>query len=968
MWEKIVLNLISNAFKFTFEGEIGVELSEHGDQVRLTVRDTGVGIPADELPKLFDRFHRVEGTRGRSFEGSGIGLALVQELVEQHGGKIEVESEEGRGSSFMVALPLGAAHLPQEHVESSSDVAPFPVRADSFVEEALRWLPGADAGMLFDIGAATETKAAGLTFSNTQRQRILLADDNADLRAYIARLLTERGFEVEAVVDGAAALEAARARRPDLLITDVMMPRLNGFGLLGALREDPALGDLPVIILSARAGEEAKVEGLHSGADDYLIKPFSARELIARVSAVISMSSIRREAREAVRASEVHAREQAERVELALEAGAIIGTWVLEIEGDRFVGDERFARAFGLDPELCRKGLLSREHVRRSIHPEDLPSVEAAVGEALATGGPYRCEYRVRAQDGAFRWIEANGRVDLDDEGKPIRFPGVLIDIDHRHKIEAQLRTLNEELEARVAKAVAARQAAEEALRQAMKMEAVGQLTGGIAHDFNNLLTVITGNVDTARRALSASETARASRSMENALKGAERAAALTQRLLAFSRLQPLEPKVVNVDRLVTGMADLLHRALGETVELETVSTPGLWLVEADRNQLENAIVNLAINARDAMPDGGKLTIETANAWLDEQYSGAQVGVTPGAYVAICVTDTGEGMSKHIAERAFDPYFTTKEVGKGTGLGLSMVYGFVKQSGGHVKIYSEPGEGTAVKIYLPRVLSGQEEASAPIVEAQATTRAHTILIVEDDDGVRNYTVEMLRELGYRVLQASDGPTALALIEGEERQIDLLFTDVVMPNMSGRDLADRATALKPNLKVLYTSGYTRNAIVHGGRLDLGVEMIAKPFTYQTLARKIGDLLDANHRGRVLVAAGDPAARMFAVEALEGAGFGVDEAATASEAFGRVRSARGRYAAVILDEKLPEKPGDALAAELRAIRSDLPLLIAAEDGAGKILANLASDRYAGVIQKPFNSSKLLSALTALGVTRR
>ena len=310
-------------------------------------------------------------------------------------------------------------------------------------------------------------------------------------------------------------------------------------------------------------------------------------------------------------------------MQLALDAGAIIGTWVWDVPNDRLVGDERFARSFGLSPELCSRRAAARRLSWTPVHEEDRPNVVAAITEALARGGEYRCEYRVRQPDGGFRWVEANGRVDLSAQGAPARFPGVLIDTHHRRQIEAELRDLNQELETRVARAVAAREQAEEALRQAQKMEAVGQLTGGIAHDFNNLLTVITMSVDTARRALASGEASRASRSMENALKGAERAAVLTQRLLAFSRRQPLAPRPINVDRLVAGMADLLHRTLGETVRLETILTPGLWPVEADPNQLENAILNLAVNARDAMAEGGKLIIETANAWLDEHYAAA---------------------------------------------------------------------------------------------------------------------------------------------------------------------------------------------------------------------------------------------------------------------------------------------------------------------------------------------------------
>ena len=374
-------------------------------------------------------------------------------------------------------------------------------------------------------------------------------------------------------------------------------------------------------------------------------------------------------------------------------------------------------------------------------------------------------------------------------------------------------------------------------------MEAVGQLTGGIAHDFNNLLTVVTGNIDMASRSLEAGGTQdpRARRALENAMKGAERAASLTQRLLAFSRRQPLAPKSIDVDKLVMGMSDMLNRALGEIIKLEIVTSPGLWHVEADPNQLESAILNLAVNSRDAMPQGGELVIETTNARLDQEYCAAHAEVAPGQYVVIAVTDTGEGMPKHMQERVFEPFYTTKEPGKGTGLGLSMVYGFVKQSGGHIKIYSEDGQGTTIKIYLPRLLGelGSEEESSVATGLEASPSSEIILIVEDDDDVRAYTVECLRELGYRVLEAHDGPAALRLLERQTEPVDLLFTDVVMPGMTGRELADEARRHQPSLRVLYTSGYTRNAIVHGGRLDAGVDMIAKPFTYAALAKRIRD---------------------------------------------------------------------------------------------------------------------------------
>jgi PAS domain S-box-containing protein len=794
-----------------------------------------------------------------------------------------------------------------------------------------------------------------------------VADDNADLRGYIARLLVESGYTVELAPDGNAALEILRRSRPDLLVTDVMMPGLDGFGLLREVRADPKLVDLPVIMLSARAGEEAKVEGLDEGADDYLIKPFSARELLARVSANIGMARIRAQAAAAITASEAREREQAERVQLALDAGAIVGTWVWDVEADQLTADERFARTFGLDAEKCRNGIRLSDAVA-SVHPDDLQRVEQAVEEALARGGSYRCEYRVRQREGHYRWIEANGRVDKDANGAARRFPGVLIDIEHRRQIESALRELNEQLESKVAAAIAEREKMEEALRQSQKMEAVGQLTGGIAHDFNNLLTIITGNVEMARRALSTGESVRATRAMDNAFKGAERAASLTQRLLAFSRRSPLAPKPINVDRLVSGMADLLHRSLGETIKLETVSSPGLWQVEADPNQLESALLNLAVNAKDAMERGGTLTIETANARLDEEYSAAHAEVSPGNYVVIAVTDTGHGMNRDTLARVFDPFFTTKEVGKGTGLGLSMVYGFVKQSGGHVKIYSEPNSGTTVKIYLPRLLNAAEDEEKIERAVDRGGQDHAILVVEDDHDVRAYTVEILRELGSRVLEAHDGPTALRLIEMLDQRLDLLFTDVVMPAMSGRELADEARRIRPSLKVLFTSGYTKNSIVHNGRLDPGVEIISKPFTYQALAEKIADVLDIGRTGRVLLVEDDPTVRMFVSEALAAVGLLADQAGAAAEAVGRVRAAQGRYDAVLIDEMLRDKKGEALARELRAMHADLPLLIASTGQDQGLSARFLDDRRVAIIEKPYNAARLRAALEQLGVRCR
>jgi PAS domain S-box-containing protein len=415
-------------------------------------------------------------------------------------------------------------------------------------------------------------------------------------------------------------------------------------------------------------------------------------------------------------------------------------------------------------------------------------------------------------------------------------------EIEERKRAQDSLQEFNATLEQLVVERTEQLRQNEDALRQSQKMEAVGQLTGGVAHDFNNLLQIIIGNLDTLQRNLSP-ESGRLQRAINHAMNGARRAASLTQRLLAFSRRQPLDPKPIDINILVNGLSELVHRTLGETIAVETVLGAGLWRVEADPNELEAAILNLAVNARDAMPEGGRLTIETSNAHIDEAYVSAHSEVLPGQYIAISVTDTGVGMDAQTIAQAFEPFFTTKPVGKGTGLGLSQVYGFVKQSGGHVKIYSEIGEGTTIKIYLPR-LSGQSASPEALADQPVPESAsdETILVLEDDDDVRTYSVETLRELGYRVIEAHDGPSALRLLERQLR-VDLLFTDVVLPGgITGAQVAAQARALRPGLKVLFTTGYARNAIVHHGRLDKGVQLITKPFSFPDLAAKVRDVLD------------------------------------------------------------------------------------------------------------------------------
>jgi signal transduction histidine kinase len=536
------------------------------------------------------------------------------------------------------------------------------------------------------------------------------------------------------------------------------------------------------------------------------------------------------------------AREEAERVQLALDAGAIIGTWIWNVPVNQVVGDDRFARSFSLDPARCRTG-VPLEDALGSIHQEDRAIVSAEIGEAIQRGGPYRCEFRVRQSDGVFRWVEANGRVDHDETGVATRFPGVLIDIDHRRAIEAALRDLNQELEHRVQLAVDQREQAEEALRQAQKMEAVGQLTGGIAHDFNNLLTGISGSLQMLETRIGQGRLDAVPRYVDAAQGAAKRAAALTQRLLAFSRRQTLDPKPTNLNRLITDMEELVRRTTGPDIEVEVVGAAGLWPVMIDQNQLENALLNLCINARDAMPDGGRLTIETANRWLDAS-GGTERDLAPGQYVSLCVTDTGIGMSKETIGRIFEPFFTTKPLGQGTGLGLSMIYGFIRQSNGQVRVYSEPDRGTTMCLYLPR-LHGDALVCEPMKEDSAgfeTGFGETVLVIDDEPTVRMLAVDILQDAGYRVLEAPDGPVGLKMLQTDAR-IDLLITDVGLPGgMNGRQVADAGRAIRPQLKVLFITGYAENAVVGNGHLEPGMQVITKPFAIDAFAHKVRAMID------------------------------------------------------------------------------------------------------------------------------
>jgi len=522
-----------------------------------------------------------------------------------------------------------------------------------------------------------------------------------------------------------------------------------------------------------------------------------------------------------------------ERLRIAQSAGGV-GTFEYSDGFATATISAEFCRLLGLHPTT----MLPASTINAVLSPKGQPLL---IPEAHHGGPPETLDGTFcirRNDDGEQRWIARRGEVVREGQNGGYRLIGVIYDVTTTKNQEAALRELNETLEARVEEAISERRQVEEALRQAQKMEAIGNLTGGIAHDFNNLLTIILGNIDTATRRMDAEVDPRAKRALENAFRGAERAASLTQRLLAFSRRQPLAPKSIDAGRLMAGMSDLLTRSITETIAIQVTAMPDLWFVDADPHQLENVILNLAVNARDAMPNGGALTITARNHVARR---GDEHEMPPGSYVAMRVQDNGAGMSADTVAQVFDPFFTTKEVGKGTGLGLSMVYGFVKQSGGHVFIDSVLGVGTTVTLYLPRQMEPGEEAPETAPPIGQGNPMETVLVVEDDGDVRDYTVGILRELGYRVIEAQDGSSALKLFDAGHA-ISLLLTDVVMPQMSGNELVAAARERQPSLRVLYTSGYTRDALMRDGKLEAGVDLLPKPFTYTMLANKLRDVLD------------------------------------------------------------------------------------------------------------------------------
>ncbi|CAM8620029.1 type II toxin-antitoxin system ParD family antitoxin [Sphingobium sp.] len=650
----------------------------------------------------------------------------------------------------------------------------------------------------------------------------------------------------------------------------------------------------------------------------------------------------------------------------------------------------RFANSFYEDwvgkPPSEVIGRHVRDVVGEKTYVARLPLIERAMaGEWVVadTTMPHRSGEDRAAEVRYIPRIETDGSVAgfhvlvFDIEDRVRREAALERQVQHRERAEEQLRHLNETLETRVVEEMAERRQAEAILAQSQKMETIGQLTGGVAHDFNNLLQVVSGNLQLLARDIAGNE--KAETRVANAMAGVTRGAKLAAQLLAFGRRQALEPKVVNVTRFVRDMDDMLRRAIGEGIEVETIVGGGLWNTFVDPAQVENALLNLAINARDAMEGQGKLTIELGNASLDDEYARSHSEVAPGQYVMLAVTDTGSGIPPEIIEKVFDPFFSTKSEGKGSGLGLSMVYGFVKQSGGHVKIYSEVGEGTTIKLYFPRSVEN-EDLEVELDSGPIRGGSETVLVVEDDDAVRATVVEMLNDLGYGVLKAVDASSALSVIESGI-QIDMLFTDVVMPGrLKSAELARMARERQPDIAVLFTSGYTENSIVHGGRLDAGVELLSKPYSRDALARKFRHVL-ANQRQRnlartiasptpneeperrnalALIVEDDAIILANTAELVKDLGLTVIEALSAEDAVSALQTTH--VDVLITDANLPGMTGPDLAAIARQMLPHIGIIFATGD------TQLDYDRSAPktvLLAKPYDGKALSQAISQVGI---
>ncbi|TDV72360.1 PAS domain-containing sensor histidine kinase [Pseudomonas sp. LP_7_YM] len=664
---------------------------------------------------------------------------------------------------------------------------------------------------------------------------IILAPQGRDSQIAL-RILQEAGFPALITHDLTDLCKEMASGAGLAIIADEALRGVDLNPLLSLLNHQPAWSDLPVVLLTHHGGPEDNPSarlGKLLGNVTFLERPFHPATLVSLVTTAVRGRRRQYEARG--RMEDMLESEQ--RLQHALKAGSL-GAWQLEAEFLKLDCSDISKTHYGRDEPAP----FNYHQWLESVYAADQPRMQSALQDALDTGHDFIIEFRNVWPDGSLHWVDVRARAIRARNGRVSLLAGVTSDITERKQAETQLRKLNESLEQQVEERTSQLRHNEEELRQSQKMEAVGQLTGGIAHDFNNMLTGIIGSLELLRRRVARGRIDDLDGLIDLGVTSANRAAALTHRLLAFSRRQSLDSKPVEMNELVNAMGELLHRSVNESVRLDMCLDPQLWTAEADPNQLESALLNLVLNARDAMPSGGMLMIETFNRRLDRPFTNAHENLLPGDYVVLSVTDTGCGMPENVITRAFDPFFTTKPIGQGTGLGLSMIYGFTKQSRGHVSIQSQVDHGTTVQLFLPR-FQGEKEAEDIRFDGQTIEArdGETILIVEDDQAVRALVSQVLSELGYAYLEAGDAVGAVPILESGQR-IDLMISDVGLPGMNGRQLADIARQLRPELRVLFITGYAENAGTRAGFLEEGMQMITKPFAFDQLTAKVRKMIE------------------------------------------------------------------------------------------------------------------------------
>ena len=677
----------------------------------------------------------------------------------------------------------------------------------------------------------------------------------------LALLLRDQGHDTVVCSDLLSVADAIDEDVGAIVLTEEALSG-NVDGLKQALESQPSWSDIPFILLSApRTGRTPNAQlsklALFDVAFNSVVleRPIGRASLFSAVASAVRL----RQKQFLMRDRMIELDDSATRLRLATSA-AHIGTWDFDPMANTLRWDDRCKAVFGITSNVP---ISYETSFLPGLHPDDRERAAIAVNAALQPDGDgrYDIEFRtVGLEDGIERDVAAKGGA-MFVNGKAVRFIGTVLDITERKRTDAALaasqaalraereeldaltRTLEERVSQRTAELeeeMEARSRAEEALRQSQKMEAVGQLTGGIAHDFNNMLTGIIGGINVAKRRIASGRLEDVDRFMDAATESANRAAGLIARLLAFSRRQTLDAKPLDVNAHLVAMEDLLRRTLPETISIEIVPNCEVGKVIADANQLESAILNLAINARDAMPNGGRLTIESTLSLIDTAQARSLPGIKPGSYVIVAVTDTGVGMPPEVLNKVFEPFFTTKPIGQGTGLGLSMIYGFVQQSGGIVRVHSQPGEGTSIRLFLPATERNSSEQEHVIELSTHEGKGQTVLVVEDDESVRLLIREILLELSYKVLEAGDADKAVPLL-ASDKAIELMISDVGLPGMNGRQLAEVARQHRPNLPILFVTGYAENAATKASFLGTNMAMISKPFAIDVLSSKVDEMI-------------------------------------------------------------------------------------------------------------------------------